>query len=124
MNKKDAFDAVKRLYEENGEELQKLAEIEKEEFYRFFVCDYFATGEGRSIWLMVDRWYGKGFSDPLHHFQTFIEDAYYYSSIEEVNEEKFLNDYGSLIPDNVKKMIEKKDQPGFTWQTHLHYNYS
>jgi hypothetical protein len=95
----------------------------QEQFYKFFVCDYFATGEGRSIWLMVDRWYGKGWSDPLHHFQTFIEDAYYYSFIEEANEEKFLNYYANLIPDYVRKMIEKKDQQGFTWQTHLHFNY-
>lgn len=106
-----------------NENEEKMEFVEKEPFYKFFVCDFMATGEGRSIWLMVDRWYGKGFSDPLEDFKRFIEDAYYYPSIEEMNGEKFLNDYANLLPDSVKKMIEKKDQPGFTWQTHLHFNY-
>jgi len=46
-----ALKAVDKLYEENGDAMKQLAEIEKEErerpFYRFFAIEYFATGEGR-----------------------------------------------------------------------------
>ena len=29
-----------------------------------------------------------------------------------------------LVPDYVIEMIAREDQPAFTWETHLHYNYS
>jgi len=96
----------------------------QEPFYKFFVCDFFATGEGRSIWLMVDRWYGKGYSDPLMQFKQFIEDPYYYSSIEEVTEREFLDKYTRMMPNLVAHMIQQKNQANFSWQTHLSYNVS
>lgn len=90
--------------------------------YRFLVCDYFATGEGRSIWLMIDRNYGEKWTDK--EFKSFIGHVYYHVGIEEVDEDKFISTYGRMIPDHVIQMIDKKNQSAFTWKTHLHFNYS
>ena len=37
---------------------------------------------------------------------------------------EFLEKYGKLVPDYIIEMIARRDQPFFTWETHLHYNYS
>ena len=62
-----------KIFEENGDAMKQLAEIEKEElerpFYRFFAIEYFATGEGMSFWLKVCRCvYSKQQNLSLKHF--------------------------------------------------------
>jgi hypothetical protein len=32
--------------------------------------------------------------------------------------------YEKLIPERVRIMVEKRDQPIFNWETHYHFNYS
>jgi hypothetical protein len=96
------------------------------EFYRFFVADYFATGEGISYFLQISRNY-RGYTDfdgELHSFKEFISDEHYFNGIEEKNEEEFMSVYASLIPPYVIAAVERKDQPAFTWQSHVHVNYS
>ena len=96
------------------------------EFYRFFVVDYFATGEGISYFLQISRNY-RGYTDfdgELHSFKEFISDGHYFNGIEEKNEEEFMSVYASLIPPYVIAAVERKDQPAFTWQSHVHVNYS
>ncbi len=109
---------------ERFEEAAKKEEKNQEPFYKFFVCDYYATGEGRSLWLMVDRWYGEGRSDPLGQFKKFIDEPFYFLAIEEFTEERFLSDYNQLIPDKVKQMIAMKDQYIFNWMSKFHFNLS
>jgi hypothetical protein len=96
------------------------------EFYRFFVVDYFATGEGVSQWLQISRNY-RGYTDfdgELHSFKEFIGFDHYYYGIEEKTEEDFMREYAHVIPPYVVKAVERKDQPAFTWQSHVHVNYS
>jgi hypothetical protein len=95
------------------------------EFYRFFVVEYFATGEGISYWLQISRNYSVDETDyELEEFQEFISDGHYYNGIEEKTEEEFMSVYASLIPPYVIAAVERKDQPAFTWQSHVHVNYS
>jgi len=98
-----------------------------EPFYRFFVVDYFATGEGRSYWLMICRNYPSvdERDREKEKFAQFIgmgADHYMYG-FEELTEEEFLKRYDTLVPHNIKMMLQRRDQPIFTWQTHYHFNY-
>jgi hypothetical protein len=43
---------------------------------------------------------------------------------EELVEDEFMNKYTRFIPYFVVEMMQRRDQPTFTWETHLHYNYS
>ena len=43
---------------------------------------------------------------------------------EELTEDEFRERYTSSIPYMIAGMLQKKDQPAFTWETHLHFNYS
>ena len=128
-SKEKAFDALARLYEENREELQKLAKIEKKEFYRFFAVNHYETGCGITYFLQIIRNYSDQYNDDynleeLEEFKKFIDDTYYQDFIEELQEEEFMKIYVNLIPPHVVKMIERKDQPALIWQTHFHVNYS
>jgi len=127
-----ALKAVDKLYEENGDAMKQLAEIEKEEierpFYRFFAIEYFATGEGMSFWLKVCRNYPphNDRDYDLERFAKFIGEgaAHYLHGLETPTQEEFLEKYANLIPPYIVKMIERRDQPGFDWETHLYFNYS
>ena len=127
-----ALKAVDKLYEENGDAMKQLAEIEKEElerpFYRFFAIEYFATGEGMSFWLKVCRNYPPHDDRDydLERFAKFIGEgaAYYLHGLETPTQEEFMEKYARLIPEHVQTMIARRDQPGFDWETHLYFNYS
>jgi hypothetical protein len=127
-----ALKAVDKLYEENGDAMKQLAEIEKEElerpFYRFFAIEYFATGEGMSFWLKVCRNYPphNDRDCDLERFAKFIGEGakYYLHGLETPTQEEFMEKYAKLIPEHVRTMIERRDQPGFDWETHLYFNYS
>jgi radical SAM superfamily enzyme YgiQ (UPF0313 family) len=97
-------------------------------FYRFFAIDYVATGEGRSYWLKICRNY-QPIDDKDHdlrYFEKFVGEGadYYIKGLEQPTEDEFLEKYGKLVPDYIVEMIARRDQPFFTWETHLHYNYS
>jgi len=94
-------------------------------FYRFFAVDYFATGEGRSFWLKVCRNY-QPIDDrdrEMEKFKEFLGHSHYYPGIEELTEEQFLEKYDKLIPHHTRMMIHRRDQPFYTWETHIHINY-
>jgi hypothetical protein len=94
-------------------------------FYRFFAIDYFATGEGRSYWLQICRNYPLIDRDrEYERFAKFVPDDYYLHGFDELTEGEFLEKYSELIPHHVKVQINRRDQPIFTWQAHLHVNYS
>ena len=99
---------------------------EEKEFYRYFAVDHCATGKGRSIWLMICRNYSP-IHDKNHEYEKFVKfvgNRLLYSGFEELTEREFLDKYTRFIPHMIAVMIQKRNQPFFTWQTHLHFNYS
>jgi len=121
----DLRKAKKELTEYAKQKLGELMETETP-FYRFFAVDYFATGEGVSYWLKVCRNY-EPINDrdyEMEKFKEFLGHSHYYPGIEELTEEQFLEKYAKLIPDHTRMMIHRRDQPIFTWETHVHFNYS
>jgi len=124
----EVLEIAMKFMEEHSDAMQQLAEIERKEFYRFFAIDYFATGEGRSYWLMICRNYPFiGDKDrQKEKFQEFIGMGakHYMHGFEELTEDEFMEKYDTMIPHHVKVQVHRKDQPMFTWQTHLYVNYS
>ena len=101
---------------------------DEKEFYRYFAIDYCATGEGRSIFLKICRNY-LPIDDRDREFEKFAKFVgegadYYMHGFEELKEREFLDKYTRFIPHMIAGMLQKKDQPFFTWETHLHFNYS
>ena len=126
-------DAAKDLVLENltHEEMLEIAEkreAENRPFYRFFAIEYFATGEGMSFWLKVCRNYPPHDDRDydLERFSKFIGEGaeYYLHGLETPTQEEFMEKYANLIPPYIVKMIDRRDQPGFDWETHLYFNYS
>lgn len=98
----------------------------EEPFYRFFVIDYCATGEGRSIWLKICRNYEShdGKDREFEDWEKFVGHEYFLCGTEELSEEDFISKYSNLIPERVSTMMQKRNQPVFNWKTHYHFNYS
>jgi len=124
----EVLEIAKKFIEEHSEAMKQLAEIERKEFYRFFAVDYLATGEGRSYWLMICRNYQSvdDIDREKEKFSKFVGIGadYYMNGFEELTEEEFMERYDTLIPHHVKVQVHRRDQPMFTWQQHLHVNYS
>ena len=121
----DALEVAKKGIEQYKPALDELADTERP-FYRFFAVEYFGNGEGMSYWLKACRNY-QSFDDKdreMERFKEFIGCEFYYGGIEEPTEEEFRTRYAKLIPEYVSKMLDKRDQPGFIWKTHYHFNYS
>jgi len=112
---------VERMEREKKEEEERLKNS-KDAFFVYYVIDYFATGEGRTIFLFIERNYG----DRERILESIKEDvgSFYFCGIEEFSEERFLNDYSNLLSDNIKRMIEKKDVPFMSFSQMYHFNYS
>ena len=109
------------------EEMLEIAAERERPFYRYFVIDYVATGEGRSFWLKICRNY-QAIDDKdrdLEKFAKFVGDGadYYMHGLEQPTEDEFLEKYGKMVPDYIIEMIARRDQPAFTWETHYHFNY-
>ena len=126
-------DAAKDLVLENltHEEMLEISEkreAENRPFYRFFAIEYFATGEGMSFWLKVCRNYQQ-FDDRDRDLERFVKfigvgAEHYIHGLTQPTQEEFMTQYANLIPPYIVKMIERRDQPGFDWETHFHFNYS
>ena len=107
-------------------ELGELSESERKEFYRFFVVEYYMTGEGVSYWFKICRNYPPydGEDNDLESFKKFIDNSYFSQYIEQPTEKEFMRRYANLIPEPIVKMIEHEVQPEFIWESHFHVNYS
>lgn len=107
----------------NYEEMREIAEQREKEnaFFNFYVADYFATGEGRTIWIMIDRNYDT--KQSLQKMKEFVGE-YYERSIDKYTEEDFLKWYKHLLPDAIKNMIEREDVPSMCFKQEFHFNYS
>jgi radical SAM superfamily enzyme YgiQ (UPF0313 family) len=108
------------------EEMLEIAAEREREFYRFFVVDYLATGEGRTYFLKICRNY-ESYDDidrEYEKFAKFVDCDYYMECFEELTEEEFMKKYDTLVPENIRIMLHRRDQPSLLWETHYHFNYS
>jgi hypothetical protein len=122
-----------------------------EELYQFVACDYFATGEGRTVMLLITRAYPhsddyatpgdftdgvytpptlkEGYTPKVIAGREFIEHFGEYFSLgaENLPREDFLKRYGHLLPDYVHRILnaEGSERPGnFNFKQSLHFNFS
>jgi hypothetical protein len=117
----------------------------------YLVCDYAATGEGRTVMTMVTRAYPLGDdylntshidSDGTFHYdpttkntpeeraeREFIErfGEYYIMGVEVLDRVEFFDRYGKFVPEMLYKFTDPNSEdipPGFNWFGSFHYNYS
>ena len=92
--------------------------------YRFFAIDYYATGEGRSIWLQVS--YNNSPQYPEDYFskrwEKFVNNDFYLRGTEELTEEEFMKKYRVYMPGHIKNTIKERSMS--IWQSHYHFNRS
>jgi hypothetical protein len=123
-----------------------------EELYQYLACDYFATGEGRTICLLITRAYPK--PDDYEVAPDFITDengkmeyvpgklknsrkliaarqfgerfgGWYLQGAENLPREEFFTRFGRLLPEMVVKLLDSEDIPGnFHFSQEFHFNYS
>ena len=91
-----------------------------DEINQYLAIDYYATGEGRTIYLLIARSY----TNPEREM---IEKAgdYFSIGIENLQREVFFERYGHLVPTAVKDMTEtyKNLQPfNLYFFQHFHFN--
>ena len=95
-----------------------------EPFYKYYVIDYYATGEGRTIFLQISR--NNSPQYPEDYFQKrwekFVDIDFYLQGTEELGEREFLDKYTRFLPDVIAHMLREKSFG--IWQTHLHFNWS
>lgn len=90
----------------------------------FYVIDYFATGEGRTIWLYVAKCYDKKEAElSKKDFKSSVG-RYYAEGIEEYDQDSFICEYGHLVSENVLRMIMEDSFGGFVYKQELHINAS
>lgn len=115
------------------------------DLYQFVACDYFATGEGRTICLLITRaypnsedweerpnsennWTGKlKYSKNIIAARLFIEKfgTYFAQYAENIPKEEFLEKYSRHLPDIVLKLLNSEDQPGnLLYSQEFHFNFS
>jgi hypothetical protein len=121
-------------------------------FYQYLASDYYGTGEGRTMCVLITRAYPK--RDDYEIQPDFVEDAegkpqyvpgklkysqkfiaarefkerfgdYYVQFAENLGREEFFNRFGRLLPEMVVKLLDGKDTPGnFYFAQEFHFNYS
>lgn len=124
-----------------------------DELYQFLVCDYFATGEGRTVCLLITRAYPhtddyetpghydmdtkvytpptlkKGISHKTIAAREFAEkfDSFYLRGAENLPREEFLKRFGHLLPEFAHKLLDAEgdERPGnFNFAQQFHFNFS
>lgn len=122
----------------------------EDELYQFIVSDYAATGEGRTVSILITRAYphvddyatkgyvdengffvsGKlkeGYSPKVIAAREFIEEfgGWYAQGAENLSRVEFLKRYKHFLPEFAIKMLNDPDQPGnFNFRQQFHFNYS
>lgn len=117
------------------------------ELYQYLACDYFATGEGRTICLLITRAYPfsedyvieTGYDETgyypdllknsakLRAAKEFIKyfGSYLAQGAENLPREEFLKKYGHFVPEVVQKMLTDNEQPGnMVFKQEFHFNFS
>ena len=95
-----------------------------EPVYKYRVIDYCATGEGRSIWLMICPNNSPSYPDDYlqKRWEKFVDIDFYLQGTEELEEREFLDKYTRFLPNVIAHMLREKSLS--IWQTHLHFNWS
>lgn len=119
--------------------------------YVFLAIDYFATGEGRSTFLLVTRAYPRRedyeveprWDDETGYIPGVLKttptdialremrdkgvDPYFMQGVEELSREEFLLKYQNFLPEFVVKILNEDGSQGpgnFNYYVDVHYNYS
>lgn len=122
-----------------------------DELYQFIAADYYATGEGRTVMLLITRAYPRhddyaapgnytdgvytppalkeGLTPKVIAGREFIEefDGYFARGAENLPREEFLKRFGHHLPEYVHNMLnlEGNERPGnFNFKQRLHLNFS
>lgn len=122
-----------------------------EELYQFLACDYYATGEGRTISLLITRAYPctddyetygnynsetgkytpptfkKGHTAKVRAAREFSEKfgSWYLQGAENLPREQFLQRFGNHLPPYIDKILNDPEQPGnLNFSTQIHLNFS
>jgi hypothetical protein len=107
--------------------------------YQYLVSDYFATGEGRTVMILITRTHPhiddydagnklkSGVSPKTIAAREFIErfGGYYAQGAENLTKEKFIERYWHHLPVHVSNLLTDQDQPGnLNFSQSLHLNYA
>lgn len=127
--------------------IHSVQKVERE-LYIYVASDYCATGEGRTVSLLITRAYPRKedyLVEPRFDFETgyhpgelkttpskialreFYElfGDWYSHGAEVLTKEEFFHRYDCMTPVIVKNLINTDDPPGnFNWYTQGHYNFS
>lgn len=122
-----------------------------EELYQFLACDYYATGEGRTLCLLITRAYPhtddyethgsydsetgeytppvmkEGHTAKVRAAREFTEEfgGWYTQGAENLSREEFLQRFGNHLPPYTEKILNSEDGPGnFNLKLQIHMNYS
>ena len=122
-----------------------------DDLYSFIAADYYATGEGRTICLLITRAYPRqddyeivpeyikvgdkyefhpgilkngSAARALREF-TEVFDSFIARGAIHYTSEQFFKEFGRFLPEVAHKMLTDADQPGnFYWRSELHFNFS
>jgi hypothetical protein len=124
-----------------------------EELYQFLACDYYATGEGRTLCLLITRAYPhtddyetygsydqetgeytppvmkEGHTAKVRAAREFAEHfgSWYLQGAENLSREEFLQRFGNHLPPYIDNMLNPApgEGPGnFNLKLQIHMNYS
>lgn len=117
----------------------------------YLVCDYSATGEGRSVMILITRalarrdlgdyevepYFGEdGFNHGIEKttptvraIREFAEKfgGYYARGVEVVDRNEFFHRFENHVPQYLYKMTDRENEncpPGFNFYTAIHFNFS
>ena len=96
-----------------------------DERYRYVFIDYFATGEGRTIFGLVVT--AGSDQEALERMKECVGDDWYSKCSEVLSLEEFIKRMGECLPTLVENIIRNEDEktsPYFEWYGRLHCNYS
>ncbi len=118
------------------------------ELCKYVVSDYYATGEGRTVHILItrasplqddyetapsfdDKWkyipgVEKNTADEraIREMKDFAGD-WFGSVVELLSREEFVTQYGNMVPPVVLNMSEGAEQPGnIVYKSMLHFNYA
>ncbi len=112
-----------------------------DELYQFLACDYYATGEGRTVCLLITRAYPhtddydqnfeikQGHTPKVRAAREFAEHfgGYYLQGAENLSRAEFVKRFGHLLPEFAHKLLDAagNDRPGnFNFAQQFHFNFS
>ncbi|ATW62742.1 hypothetical protein SCBWM1_gp58 [Synechococcus phage S-CBWM1] len=93
----------------------------EEPFFIFFEVEYYATGEGSTQYLGVERNCDK---EALVRTAKERVGPFYSHGLTELSEEEFLTKWSQILPPNITRLIKEKSPSQLSYWQELHLNYS